>query len=100
MVEMSSQKSSIVILKLSHYDSGFLGNLTPQKMNKGSKLPVQIMPSPLYPVSQAQVKEPAVFEQTAFWLQLSVLMVHSSSSKSDHFNMLSYYLNWHLYCGN
>lgn len=41
---------------------------------------VHVMPSPLYPALQAQVKEPAVLVQAALASQLSVPAVHSSTS--------------------
>ena len=44
------------------------------------KLPEQVKPFPEYPLLQAHVKEPIVLAQAAFALQLSVLVVHSSTS--------------------
>lgn len=43
-------------------------------------IPLQDVPSPVYPSLQAQVKEPTVLEQVADVWQLWVLDVHSSVS--------------------
>jgi len=43
-------------------------------------LPAQVIPSPEYPVLQAQVKLPGVLVQAALVSHVSVIAVHSSSS--------------------
>jgi hypothetical protein len=48
---------------------------------KQCSLPVHDVPSPLYPVLQAQVKLPTVFVHAALISQLPVPAVHSSMSK-------------------
>lgn len=57
-------------------------NSTLAYKNGESCIPLQDVPSPVYPSLQEQVKEPAVLEQVANMWQLWVLDVHSSVSSN------------------
>ena len=52
--------------------------------NVNNCIPLQDVPSPVYPSLHAQVKEPSVFEQIADVWQLWVLDVHSSVSSDQN----------------
>ena len=56
-------------------------NLKKQKVFRKRKLPEHVTPSPENTLLQAHVKEPTVLVQSAFASQLSVLAVHSSTSR-------------------
>ena len=53
-------------------------------------LPVQVNPLPVYPVLQAQVKDPSVLVHVALLWQLSVRRAHSLLSENKHRNIKSF----------
>ena len=69
-----------------HYNikpSVYFSHIYEETKNKNMLLPVQLLPSPVYPGLQVQLWDPSVLLHTALMSQLWVLIIHSSVSRKE-----------------
>ena len=69
-----------------HYNikpSVYFSRIYEETKNKNMLLPVQLLPSPVYPGLQVQLWDPSVLLHTALMSQLWVLIIHSSVSRKE-----------------